>query len=345
MDLALAVNFWDAGPEAIGEDMHMYLKCFFSTGGKVIVKSIYSPASQCNIEGVGSGVTGYVSGVSARYTQAKRHLWGTLDFGYLIRRTILSYLAPESQCVVSSAVSKEGSEDEPPLLDPQLMLTMFHRMLEAHIIMGQFVCLLFASSMLVPKYSLFPSFADWYWSLFSTTGSNTSPYVYLALTVCFWMRMALLPINILTFYYYEKYQDWVGFGRWDLQNKQSREEAAALSSTCIQIDQELFIKGMRLQPLGKRSQLQFRRKFVNCLDWAAIPVAGILFYVMPQFHAQLTHLFTDRLDYKVAAKPVLAYHKPSTPRSDKGDEGYFEGDDSLSEEDALSFHGSHSPIS
>lgn len=62
MDLAVSVGFWDSGPEAIGEDMHMYLKCLFATKGHVIVKSIYSPASQCNIEGEGIGYRGWFSG-------------------------------------------------------------------------------------------------------------------------------------------------------------------------------------------------------------------------------------------------------------------------------------------
>ena len=64
MTLAISVNFWDAGAEAIGEDLHMYLKCFFATKGHVIMKSIFSPASQCNIEGEGSGILGYISGMN-----------------------------------------------------------------------------------------------------------------------------------------------------------------------------------------------------------------------------------------------------------------------------------------
>lgn len=35
MELAKYVNFWDAGPEAIGEDMHFYCKALFETKGTV----------------------------------------------------------------------------------------------------------------------------------------------------------------------------------------------------------------------------------------------------------------------------------------------------------------------
>jgi len=63
MDLAMGCGGWDAGPEAVGEDMHMYLKCFFKTQGKVKVITIWSAASQCNVEGSGKGVSGYISGM------------------------------------------------------------------------------------------------------------------------------------------------------------------------------------------------------------------------------------------------------------------------------------------
>jgi len=35
MALATKVGFWDAGPQAIGEDMHMFIKTLFDTKGHV----------------------------------------------------------------------------------------------------------------------------------------------------------------------------------------------------------------------------------------------------------------------------------------------------------------------
>lgn len=35
MALATKVGFWDAGPQAIGEDMHMFIKSLFDTKGHV----------------------------------------------------------------------------------------------------------------------------------------------------------------------------------------------------------------------------------------------------------------------------------------------------------------------
>jgi Glycosyl transferase family group 2 len=77
MQLANTIGFWDTGPEAIGEDMHMFVKCFLSTGGNLHVETIYSPASQLNV--VGSrhnegGIVGWVSDMCARYSQGMRHV-------------------------------------------------------------------------------------------------------------------------------------------------------------------------------------------------------------------------------------------------------------------------------
>ncbi|KAJ3407952.1 hypothetical protein HDV05_005223 [Chytridiales sp. JEL 0842] len=104
MSLCKAVNFWDAGPDAIGEDLHMYLKCFYATKGRVIVQSIYSPASQCNVAGEGTGWAGFKSNMHARYIQAKRHLWGSLDSGWILKRSMLKSYSPE--CLLEEEASE-----------------------------------------------------------------------------------------------------------------------------------------------------------------------------------------------------------------------------------------------
>jgi Glycosyl transferase family group 2 len=85
--LAQEVGGWDGDSTAIGEDMHMLLKCYFNTGGHIITTPIFSPASQCNIS------TEYnqrwrktLFAVRGRYQQALRHMWGSLDTGYAVRR-------------------------------------------------------------------------------------------------------------------------------------------------------------------------------------------------------------------------------------------------------------------
>lgn len=88
MTLVEHVGGWDTGPNAIGEDMHMYLKCFFALSGNLTVKVVYAAASQCNVSSDAQGIRGYIGGLHARYNQALRHMWGALDSGFAIRESI-----------------------------------------------------------------------------------------------------------------------------------------------------------------------------------------------------------------------------------------------------------------
>lgn len=305
MSLAISVNFWDAGPEAIGEDMHMYLKCFFSTGGKVIVKSIFSPASQCNIEGTGTGVAGYLSGLRARYVQSKRHLWGTLDFGYCIRRTILSYISPDSQLTVhlKNTVTKLDHE-EPLAFKIANISTMIYRMIEVHIFMGQFLTMIIFSNIFIPQPgSYFPSVTTYLYNTFISS-QPVSELLLAGLNIGYLLRLSCIPCSILTFYLYELYHDYVGFKRWDLQPNTE----ISSSSTFIDIDSEPLV-----QPLGLRPQLGSRRKILNAVDWLVAPFSGIIYFLIPMLHAQFSHLITDRLEYQVAGKPSVGVRKSSIP--------------------------------
>jgi len=84
------VGGWDCDSEAIGEDLHMYLKCFFALNGNLTVRTICSPVSQTNVTagGFGKGFHGIVADMGARYKQALRHMWGALDTGFALRKVI-----------------------------------------------------------------------------------------------------------------------------------------------------------------------------------------------------------------------------------------------------------------
>jgi hypothetical protein len=89
LELADRVGGWDTGPEAIGEDLHMYLKCFFALNGNLTSRTVRSPVSQTNVTGPESvGLVEYVGGVSARYRQALRHMCGSLDSGYALKKCV-----------------------------------------------------------------------------------------------------------------------------------------------------------------------------------------------------------------------------------------------------------------
>lgn len=99
LSMAEKVGGWDADPTAIGEDMHMLLKCYFETAGNVISRVIHVPASQCNVSADGSrGWRRTVDTLFARYRQALRHMWGALDSGFAARRT-MSYLRFNQRCL------------------------------------------------------------------------------------------------------------------------------------------------------------------------------------------------------------------------------------------------------
>lgn len=88
MTLVEHVGGWDTDPGAIGEDMHMYLKCFFALSANLEVRIVYAAASQCNVSSDERGLLGFFTGLQARYKQALRHMWGALDTGYTIRQTV-----------------------------------------------------------------------------------------------------------------------------------------------------------------------------------------------------------------------------------------------------------------
>ena len=88
MSLAGDVGGWDTGPESIGEDMHMFLKCYFKSKGQAQVKILYSPASQSNVSSDEKGIRGVYMNLLSRYKQALRHMWGSLDSGYAARKSL-----------------------------------------------------------------------------------------------------------------------------------------------------------------------------------------------------------------------------------------------------------------
>jgi hypothetical protein len=113
LDLVERVAGWDSDYGAIGEDMHMYLKCFFKLSGNLKAQIVYAAASQCNTSSEFEGLRGYVSCLWARYQQAVRHMWGVLDTGFAIRQAtemlVQSYNTARRQRVEELAPSAQRS--------------------------------------------------------------------------------------------------------------------------------------------------------------------------------------------------------------------------------------------
>ncbi|KAH8736997.1 glycosyl transferase family group 2-domain-containing protein [Ilyonectria robusta] len=89
LDLVDRVGGWDCDGEAIGEDLHMYIKCFFALNGNLTSRIINCPVSQSNVTGAGGpGWRGAYADINARYKQALRHMWGALDTGFAMRKLV-----------------------------------------------------------------------------------------------------------------------------------------------------------------------------------------------------------------------------------------------------------------
>jgi hypothetical protein len=83
LDLAVRAGYWDA--HVISEDYHMFMKCFFATGGRVAMKYTWLPVA-CDVP-ITDGV---LSTVKACYDQHVRWMWGSMDIGYFLVRCCLS---------------------------------------------------------------------------------------------------------------------------------------------------------------------------------------------------------------------------------------------------------------
>ncbi|PWN43299.1 hypothetical protein IE81DRAFT_322599 [Ceraceosorus guamensis] len=118
MELVKHCDFWDSGPEAVGEDFHFAVKATFDTRGSVFAQTIYSPASQTNVVGSPShsSVLSYLNDMHARWSQAVRHLWGSLDFGYAFHRALTGSFGPGQRktgyIALMTQDSDEGAEDD-----------------------------------------------------------------------------------------------------------------------------------------------------------------------------------------------------------------------------------------
>lgn len=280
MKLAAAVGLWDVDPNSIGEDFHMYIKCFFSTHGEVIIQPIYSPASCCNIEG-----KGFFGGLYARSVQAKRHLWGALDLGYTIRRALYGLFAPNFDAP-NNVLQRIPFMSEHSRFDFHRLATRLipftYRVLECHIFVGQVLLMMLICKNFIPTEDT----SSWLWDLLSG-GSAVHPYVHLALVSGNWITQFAGVSFVFAVIYYEKYQYWSGVRRWEL-------------AFCEELHPGT---GEGVQPLGIHSRLKAVRSWANMVEWFFIPVVGLIFMVLPQVQVHISQMWTNSLTYVVAAKP------------------------------------------
>jgi hypothetical protein len=75
--LAREVGYWDV--DVIPEDWHMFLKCYYFTGGKTEVEPFFIPVGNDGVR-----ARGFVRTLKEAYTQNRRHAWGVSDLPYAV---------------------------------------------------------------------------------------------------------------------------------------------------------------------------------------------------------------------------------------------------------------------
>lgn len=77
LNLIHAVDYWDCQPEAIGEDYHMYLKCFYKSQGRMIRITCPVPVFLASVE-----AENMWKSLIGRFKQTIRHMLGFYDIAY-----------------------------------------------------------------------------------------------------------------------------------------------------------------------------------------------------------------------------------------------------------------------
>lgn len=291
LELVDRVGGWDCDKEAIGEDLHMYLKCFFALNGNLTVRTVLSPVSQTNVTGGGrgKGLGGIVKDMQARYKQAQRHMWGALDTGYALRKVVEVWherkhtsrafrplhtsmndasdlYVPHSQIDgIESGAEKESGifsdvvSDTLGDLNYERIFYLLHRLFEAHFLPVQMTILIITSTLY----------------LWVSDGGQDMYAVKWIWPICNVLRTAgFLEVAVYLFLY-------ENFHKICLETREKEMSYAGLT------------KGMH-----------FSRREVktNFIDYVMVPLVAPIFGSIPCAQAQICHFWTLDLVYTVSKK-------------------------------------------
>ncbi|KAH7274321.1 hypothetical protein FSOLCH5_000800 [Fusarium solani] len=285
LDLVDRVGGWDCGSEAIGEDLHMYIKCFFTLNGNLTSRVIHSPVSQSNVTGGGSTL----GDVRARYKQALRHMWGALDTGFALRRLVemwqdrkqtsrtyqplhCTFADANSLAIHESQLGSEGNGQpcengifsditKDTIKEPhwEHVFYMMHRLFEAHFLPVHMAVLVLASTIYV-----------------KLTEGNEDPHdLAWVFSWCNVIRIfGFFQISIYVFLY-------ESFHRVGVASRE-REMVKA----------------------GLASEMDFSRRSLgkNWVDYLVIPVVAPLYGTIPSAQALICQLWAQDLVYTVSKK-------------------------------------------
>ncbi|KAK5766393.1 hypothetical protein LTS12_003310 [Elasticomyces elasticus] len=313
MTLLEQVGGWDTGPGAIGEDLHMYIKCFFALSGNLDVKVVYAAASQCNVSSDMKGIAGYIDGIYARYKQALRHMWGSLDTGFAIRecakmfrrhwsatptRSDLPLSAPKYVCDHVKVVRRQllmnrssnwtafyTSTGLHKSLVPKLTVTDTEAVPPKPIHVWNMCTLflrLFEAHFLPIHLSVILTTSSLF--MFLTPSFLVPEVLHLAIDFAGWCRLGGWLLMLCYFWRYEQYH-----------------------RLCVGLRQEEMRKAGLLDDMIAHDGFSLTTFHVaGAWEACLFPLGGFIFGAIPALQAVLSHVFTDRLTYVVSLKPQLA---------------------------------------
>ncbi|RMZ83233.1 hypothetical protein DV738_g1238, partial [Chaetothyriales sp. CBS 135597] len=275
LPLVRLADGWDAGPTAIGEDMHMMLKCYFATRGEIHIESVGSPASLCNVSVSRTGLGGWLEHHCARYSQGLRHMWGALDSGYALglwldmdkedreaRRGSASSSAsrtPRTRKLSDTRIQKLDPAHVKRSHSPRFTLrtlTLFSRLFEAHFLVLHLLLIIITSAAFhsLPWSARFPCL-DWTMHLTEALRG---------------VSFGLMTVYFV-FVYTSYHQTCTSVREWEMKQAGIYDE----------------------------SSFSYRQRWAasSILDYLLFPVAGMMFGSVPLLQAAVCHFWTEELVY------------------------------------------------
>lgn len=295
LQLVDRVGGWDCDSEAIGEDLHMYLKCFFALNGNLTVRTVLSPISQTNVTagGYGKGMGGIISDMRARYKQALRHMWGALDTGFALRKVVeLWRNRKQTSRAFRPLHASLGNSTDTYVPDVQLdtftgdanseqpvdngffsdvthevikgpnytrLIVLFHRLFEAHFLPVQMTILVVTSTLY----------------MWVTDGADDIHGVNWIFEICKYLRtLGFMQVAFYLFMY-------ENFHKIAVTTREKEMNDAGLA------------KGMNF------SHRTLRKNFI---DYVMVPFVAPIYGAIPCAQAQICHFWTVDLVYTVSKK-------------------------------------------
>lgn len=262
MVLAERVGFWDTDADAVGEDMHMMLKCFFKTDGMARCQPIFVPINLTNVQ-----TNGYLANMYARFVQAKRHYNGVADVSYTLRNAFgfrdPASAAGEGSLVAAAASSKKSSMYASPTFWIDKLIICI-KVLEAHMIPVSSGWLMFAAVPLM-QFVLFPPHP-----MVAIVDPADNPILTSDFYATLWNIVKIITVFL----------PFPLFGTLAIYEYLHRI-----------VDRELYRKA--------KSE---SRTWRNCFDYISLPIAAWMFMTIPSTIASIKRLYKTNEQYIVAEK-------------------------------------------